>query len=187
MADSNITKKALAAALKELMTEKPFEKINVADICEKCDMNRKSFYYHFKDKYDLVNWIFDTEFITIVSKEMYYNTWDFMQELCSYFYANKNFYRKVLQIKGQNCFADHFRDFLVPMISAHLKEIFENQKEIDFFVVFFADAYISTLERWILDRNCIPPEELVGLLKACVVGVAGKVSREIQVNGEYPG
>lgn len=53
MADSNITKHALATALRELMTELPFEKINVAHICERCGMNRKSFYYHFKDKYDL--------------------------------------------------------------------------------------------------------------------------------------
>ena len=54
MADSNITKKALAAALKELMEEMPFEKIGIGDICERCGMHRKSFYYHFKDKYDLV-------------------------------------------------------------------------------------------------------------------------------------
>ena len=65
MADSNITKRALASALKGLMEELPFDKINVAHICERCDMNRKSFYYHFRDKYDLVNWIFDTEFLTI--------------------------------------------------------------------------------------------------------------------------
>ena len=51
MADSNITKRALATSLKELMVEQPFEKINVAQICERCNMNRKSFYYHFKDKY----------------------------------------------------------------------------------------------------------------------------------------
>ena len=50
MADSNITKNALAASLKNLMREKPFEKISVSDICEACGMNRKSFYYHFKDK-----------------------------------------------------------------------------------------------------------------------------------------
>ena len=60
MADSNITKRALATSLKELMLEQPFDKINVAQICARCNMNRKSFYYHFKDKYDLVNWIFDT-------------------------------------------------------------------------------------------------------------------------------
>ena len=53
MPDSNITKKALAMAMKELMEQIPFSKISVSDICEKCGMNRKSFYYHFKDKYDL--------------------------------------------------------------------------------------------------------------------------------------
>ena len=63
MPDSNITKKALAQSLKELMGKQSFAKISVADICEGCGMSRKSFYYHFKDKYDLVNWIFDMEFI----------------------------------------------------------------------------------------------------------------------------
>ena len=37
MADSNITKRALADAIKALMQEMPFEKINVAHICERCD------------------------------------------------------------------------------------------------------------------------------------------------------
>ena len=62
MPDSLITKKALASSLKELMETQPLTKISVGDICEKCGMNRKSFYYHFCDKYELVNWIFDTEF-----------------------------------------------------------------------------------------------------------------------------
>ena len=68
MADSNFTKRALAGALRELMMDVPFDKIRVAHICERCDMNRKSFYYHFKDKYDLLNWIFDTDFIAFVRK-----------------------------------------------------------------------------------------------------------------------
>ena len=51
--DSNITKKALAAALKSLMQTQAFEKISVGEICEVCELSRKSFYYHFKDKYDL--------------------------------------------------------------------------------------------------------------------------------------
>ena len=62
MSDSNITKRALAAALRELMEAEPFDKIQIAQICQRCDMNRKSFYYHFRDKYDLMNWIFDMDF-----------------------------------------------------------------------------------------------------------------------------
>ena len=85
MADSNITRRALSAAPKELMQEKPFEKISVADICQKCEMNRQSFYYHFKDKYDLVNWIFDNEFITVAQKSQFSDQWDFMDALLTYF------------------------------------------------------------------------------------------------------
>ena len=89
MADSNITKRALATSLKELMAEQPFDKINVAQICERCNMNRKSFYYHFKDKYDLVNWIFDTEFIALLKNENlstnYKERWAFIEKTCRYF------------------------------------------------------------------------------------------------------
>lgn len=49
MADSNITKQALSNALKELLEEQPFEKISISDICDRCRMNRKSFYYHFRE------------------------------------------------------------------------------------------------------------------------------------------
>ena len=64
MADSNSTKSALADAMKKLMVRKSFAKISISDLCEECGLNRKSFYYHFKDKYDLVNWIFYVDFLT---------------------------------------------------------------------------------------------------------------------------
>ena len=122
MADSNITKRALAAALKELMEQKPFSKINVAEICEKCGMNRKSFYYHFKDKYDLVNWIFDMDFAKVLeahSKDEYF-TWPFLEALCECFYENRCFYRKALKIREQNCLIDHYREKLEPCMKRNI-------------------------------------------------------------------
>lgn len=44
------TKMAIAFAFKELLLEKPLDKITVNDIAEKCEMNRQTFYYHFHDK-----------------------------------------------------------------------------------------------------------------------------------------
>ena len=76
MADSNITKKALASALKDLMSRTPYAKISVSDICELCEMNRKSFYYHFKDKEDLVNWIFDVEFVALSQADPEIAPWE---------------------------------------------------------------------------------------------------------------
>ena len=151
MADSNITKRALAVSLRELMAEQPFEKINVAQICERCGMNRKSFYYHFKDKYDLVNWIFDTDFIALtkdaelaVPMERH---WELVEKACEYFYQNRAFYRKALQIKGQNSFTDHFREYIRPLLLNRLAYLFGTERVDEFELSFFTDAVICAMER----------------------------------------
>lgn len=168
MADSNITKKALAAALKQLLEEKPFEKINVGDICESCEMNRKSFYYHFKDKYDLVNWIFDTELISIVRDKVYEDTWEAMLVMSNYFYNNRIFYRKALCITGQNSFSEHFQSLLFPVIMSRLRDILNEKEVMEFQVTFIADAIVMAFQRWIVDNGSMSPEEFVNQIKLSI-------------------
>lgn len=52
------TKLWIADALKRLLAKKPLDKIFVTEICREADIERPTFYYHFKDKYDLMAWIF---------------------------------------------------------------------------------------------------------------------------------
>lgn len=52
------TKQALATALKELMTQKPIDKITIHELTERCGIRRQNFYYHFEDVYDLLRWMF---------------------------------------------------------------------------------------------------------------------------------
>ena len=52
---SQTTKRALEASLKKLLLQKPLNKITINDITEDCGVNRMTFYYHFKDIYDLVD------------------------------------------------------------------------------------------------------------------------------------
>lgn len=53
---SQITKRALEASLKKMLLQKPIDKITINDITEDCGISRMTFYYHFKDIYDLVEW-----------------------------------------------------------------------------------------------------------------------------------
>lgn len=180
MADSNITKRALAAAMKELMEDTPFEKINVAAICEKCGMNRKSFYYHFKDKYDLVNWIYDTEFFAVATRQSYATSWEFILALLNYLYSERRFYRKALCISGQNSFSEHFREVLLPLIELRLRQVMTGQEVLEFHINFFADAFVCAIMRWILDKNCVPPEEILSLLRSCIEQTAETVYSEME-------
>ena len=58
---SQVTKRALEASLKHLLLQKPLNKITINDIAEDCGINRMTFYYHFKDIYDLVEWCCEEE------------------------------------------------------------------------------------------------------------------------------
>ena len=69
------TKQQLANALKSLMQTKPLEKITIKDIVIFCGVNRQTFYYHFKDIYDLLGWIYKTEAIDSISNCKTYKTW----------------------------------------------------------------------------------------------------------------
>lgn len=176
MADSSITKLALSNALKELLTEQPFEKISISDICQKCSMNRKSFYYHFRDKYDLVNWIFDTEFMELnrlhaldsrLLSSSFDDRWKNIEVFCHYFYDNRVFYRSVLKVEGQNSFSSRFREFLQPLLRLRVEELLE--EEVPHIVYdFVADGIVCAIERWLLEKNCIPPDECLLNLKKLV-------------------
>lgn len=190
MADSNITKRALAASLKELMVEQPFEKINVAQICERCNMNRKSFYYHFKDKYDLVNWIFDTEFIELLKHENlsadYTERWAFIEKINRYFYQNHSFYRKALQINGQNSFSDHFREYIRPLIAVRISTLLGEQQWDEFTLDFLSDAVVCAMERWLRTKECLPPEQFAEKLKALIEKCAHAICREMSQTEQGP-
>ena len=124
MSDSNLTKNALAASMKKLMREKPFDKISVSDICIDCGINRKSFYYHFRDKYDLVNWIFYVGFIGNLDLSQYSTPDELMLDMCEYFYKERVFYKSALQIKGQNSFRDYLTETVTPICKFYLTDVF---------------------------------------------------------------
>ena len=58
---SGFTKEIIARTFTELLEEKSMAKITVKDIVERCGVNRNTFYYHFRDKYDIMHWIFEQQ------------------------------------------------------------------------------------------------------------------------------
>lgn len=171
MAESNVTKRALASSMKELMTHRPFAKINVGDICDLCGMNRKSFYYHFRDKYDLVNWIFQNEFLSLLHGIEIPDYWEIFNLLCTYFYQNRAFYSNALSVQGQNSFSEYFQDSLTPVIRAILAGNLErNDADARFAAEFFSDALTVALIRWLSSRNCTEPQEFTRQIRQCLGG-----------------
>ena len=102
---SKITKNALSASLKKLLLQKPFDKITVTDITEDCGLNRMTFYYHFQDIYDLLEWTCQEDARKYLKNKKTYDTWQ--EGYLNIFYGaleNKEFilnvYRCVVSISN---------------------------------------------------------------------------------------
>ena len=171
MSDSNITKHALAQALKDLLKTRTLDKVSVGNICEACGMNRKSFYYHFRDKYDLVNWIYYTEFIVRVRDKSYVDGWEMVEDLCNYFYENRKFYQNALRTEGQNSLSDYLRDVLTAIFTEDMARAFEGEPSIRPYAEFYADAFLCALKKWLLQKDCRPPHDFSEFLKKCLTGL----------------
>lgn len=87
------TKNAIKASLKKLIKKKMLSKITISDIAEDCGISRMTFYYHFKDIYDLVEWSILSDARESSEGNIVTDTWE--NELTSIFkmaLLNKEFY-----------------------------------------------------------------------------------------------
>lgn len=73
---STLTKDAIVESLKILMRKKPLTKITISDITENCGISRMTFYYHFQDIYDLMEWACIKDARKALDHKNTYDTWD---------------------------------------------------------------------------------------------------------------
>ena len=154
MAEIGKTKQALANALKTQLKTESFASISVARICEPCGISRKSFYYHFCDKYDLVNWIFRTEWLDLHTAPLTQE----ISSLCEYLYENRGFYRKVLCVNGQNSFGEYLHERCTATVD----------RVEEFASVFYADAFLCAICRWLCERPTQSPAVFAQKLSECM-------------------
>ncbi len=152
VSDSNTTKLALANSLKALMAKKSFERISVGDISKDCRLTRQTFYYHFQDKYDLMNWIYYTETVRCMSGDDAPGHWtERLTRLCRYMRENKTFYRNALATTGANAFPEYLFGYIRSMAQAAVEGMTGEEYDParwDFFTQFFATAFVSYIVRW---------------------------------------
>lgn len=117
MATSLITKKRIVKAFKKQLNQKEFQKISVVDIMEEAQIRRQTFYNHFLDKYELMDWIFETELQEQITDNLNYITgFKLLDELLYYLKTNQTFYAQLFQIKGQNDFSSFFLNYCTILI-----------------------------------------------------------------------
>lgn len=171
MSNTRITQTAIANAMKQLMKIKAFNDISVKDIIDQCGVSRKTFYYHFFDKYDVVNWIFKTEVVDSILESTTLESWvEGSLKLCRYIYDNRAFYRNAVNVTGKNSFIEYLSNLTRLQVEKLSDQACGNRtvdkEDKEFMIDFFYNAFIGVLTTWINSGMKDTPEIIVKRWKA---------------------
>ncbi len=180
---SQITKRALEQSLKNLLLKKPLTKITINDIAEDCGINRMTFYYHFKDIYDLVEWSCLEDARKALEEKKTYDTWQ--QGLLQIFEAvreNKpfimNVYRCVHREQVEKYLAPLVDQLVLGVINEESDGMRVRQEDKAFIAQVYSYIFIGLMLDWVKDDMRENPEDIVDRLATLIKGsVAVGLSR----------
>ena len=159
------TKRAIGYAFKDLLKEKSFNKITITDIANKCAINRQTFYYHFQDIKDLVEWLCIDEVDNILNKNDECEKWEdkflmIFEVVLNEKEVVENIYHSVsVEVLRTNLYR-----LVYPIIYSEIVEESKgkNLREEDkkFITDFYKYAFVSIVLDWI-DKGMIENPEII--------------------------
>lgn len=100
---SEKTKLKMAETLKDLMRSTSFEKITISDITDACGIHRQTFYYHFQDRHELLDWLLYSELLNpFIENFTFENMYEKFNNLFLTMYNDKKFYQNALKINYED-------------------------------------------------------------------------------------
>lgn len=172
---SQTTKRALEASLKHLLLQKPLNKITISDITEDCGVNRMTFYYHFQDIYDLVEWSCVEDAARALQGKKTYETWQ--EGFLNIFRAvqeNKpfimNVYHSVSREQVELYLYKLTYDLLIGVVEECSAGMTVREEDKQFIADFYKYALVGLMLNWIKNDMREEPQSIVDRLSVLVQG-----------------
>ena len=178
---SQITKRALEASLKKLLTKKPLDKITITDITEDCGINRMTFYYHFKDIYDLVEWACVEDGKRALQGKRTYNSWqEGLEQIFKAVLENKPFIMNVYRSVSKEQIESYLYKLTFELIEGVVNEKAEGtglpEEDKRFIADFYKYGFVGVMLDWIKDGM---QEDYSTIVKKMSLTLHGNISNSI--------
>lgn len=166
---SRNTKCRLAESLKKAMAEKPFDKITVTELITDACVSRPTFYYHFNDLYELLEWMFQEELLTPLEDMDDFSDWDTeILQILRYIEENRKICQCAYNSVGwdalQNLLRKRADGIMGHYVDSLLQDIPACPEHIQFISEFYTTAVVGTVIRWMNTPRGRTPEDIVHLL-----------------------
>lgn len=169
MQETMETKNLLAIALIKLTAHKSFDKITISDITEASGFNRQTFYYHFKDKFELLSWIYQQDAIRVCKHDISLENWcEYIKKLLEFIYEHKTFYVNTVRYDSS-----YFHEFIFKLTSSlfyRAIDSLDQRQQLDqtdkvFYSEFFSFGISGVMINWIKSDMKESPNRVASALK----------------------
>jgi AcrR family transcriptional regulator len=151
---AQFTKKAIIEGFMELLNERPFDKITVVDVAERCEINRNTFYYYFDDLYALVDEILRMETQKILDMDIRCDTWaDAFTLVTEFDRRNKRAIFNLYHSPNWENVEKHLYSITLTGMTAVMEKEAEHTgaqaEDIRSLAVFYTAALLGLMTRWL--------------------------------------
>lgn len=179
------TKKLFAEALKKIVIQKSFSKVTVSELVRECKVNRKTFYYHFSDVYDLLKWTLEQEAIDVVkSFDLIVDYEEAILFVIDYIELNHKFLNNIYHSLGRDELKRFFCKDFIGITESIIKNA-EEETQIDlpdnfkaFLSTFYTEAIAGILLEWITHQEQQSKEELVSYISIVFRSLVPTISKQ---------
>ena len=152
----------IADKMKDLMKKKPIEKIRITEICANAEIERSTFYYHFRDKYELVAWIFfqDANATNIIDPKDSAAALNKMKQ-------DILFYKRAYEDTSQNALWQYMLEYFVAAYTDLAKTMTESpmlDSQTLFSIRLYCYGAVGMTKEWVLQDNITSAETLVQMM-----------------------
>lgn len=169
------TKAALKKSLFELMQEKSITSITVTELCKQADINRNTFYSHYRSPGELLSSIegeFTRAFIHKVEQSLDHPRYnDLMYRLCAYLEQNRDTCRALVSLENnqEDVFARIHHYFRPRIVKKWAAESVLDYSKVDSFYVFIAGGSGSLIKEWVETDFQQSPEEISSMIENIMI------------------
>ncbi|MEE1353456.1 MAG: TetR/AcrR family transcriptional regulator C-terminal domain-containing protein [Acutalibacteraceae bacterium] len=151
---SQRTEKAIAASFKNLLQRKSLNKITISDITNDCGINRMTFYYHFRDIYDLIEWICDEDCKAAVEGNRSLDNWTVgLKNFMDVLYEDRSFILSAFHSVEREKIDEYLHKVLSGLILDAINGVessrFVSEEDRKFIADYYTFAFSGLLEQWI--------------------------------------
>ena len=149
------TQKFIMSTFMQLLESESLDKITVRDIVEECEINRNTFYYHYSDIYDLLDYVFSVETEKFMSEDVDENTTfgEEYERAARFVLKYKKAILHIYDSKKRDVLQNYLETLAFSFISRFVKKEADGyglpDEDIDYITGFYTHAIVGNTLGWI--------------------------------------